>query len=295
MTMTRELLTNTFDSKTIAAVDYLAAEDADAVLAVWFRMLALAVHDPEGSVRLTPGLQMDTEALAGYFHCTAEAVEATVQVMEQLQLLARDETGNLRIPACGGTNRGRKTKKASDSNLFSGEKETEKEKRKEAKEKSKEKNKKGDIAAAISESPARAGAAEDTRPYKPKNRLIPLAELPEPARNILKAWNDLPLESKFEGVYPTLLKQMQAMLERYGEEALLKAVANVADSSFLLGSSRNSRGWSISLGWMLKPDHLENILQGKYLDKKPRSDSPLFQPEDGQTPYSNGFYGTVVN
>ena len=46
---------------------------------------------------------------------------------------------------------------------------------------------------------------------------------------------------------------------------------------------------------MLKPDHLENILQGKYLDKKPRNDSPLFQPEDGQAPYSNGFYGTVVN
>ena len=293
--MTRQLLANTFDAKTIAAVDYLAAEDADAVLAVWFRMLALAVHDPEGSVRLTPGLQMDTEALAGYFHCTTEAVEATVQVMEQLQLLARDETGSLQIPACSGPARGRKTKKSPDPNLFSGEKETEKEKRKEAKEKSKEKNKKGDIAAAISESPARAGAAEDTRPYKPKNRLIPLSELPEAARNILKAWNELPLDNKFEGMYPTLLKQMQAMLDRYGEETLLKAVANVADSSFLLGSSRNSRGWSISLGWMLNPEHLENILQGKYRDKTPRNDSPLFQPEDGQAPYSNGFYGTVVD
>ena len=293
--MTRQLLANTFDLKTIAAVDYLAAEDADAVLSVWFRMLALAVHDPEGCVRLTPGLQMDTEALAGYFHCTAEAVEATVQIMEQLQLLTRDENGNLELSACAGTNRGRKTKKVSDSHLFSGEKETEKEKRKEAKEKSKEKNKKGDIAAAISESPARAGAADGARPYKTKSRQIPLAELPEPAQNVLKAWNELPLDNKFEGLYPTLLKQMQAMLERYGEETLLKAVANVAESSFLLGNSRNSRGWSISLGWMLKPDHLENILQGKYLDKKPRSDSPLFQPEDGQTPYSNGFYGTVVN
>ena len=88
---------------------------------------------------------------------------------------------------------------------------------------------------------------------------------------------------------------MQAMLERYGEETILKAVANVAESSFLLGRSRNSRSWAISLGWMLKPDHLENILQGKYQDKKHRNDSPLFQPEDGQAPYSNGFYGTVVN
>ena len=293
--MTKQLLENTFDPNTLAAIEFLAGEDTNAILATWFRMLALASRDPEGCVRLTPGLQMDTEALAGYFHCTGEAVEATIQVMEQLQLLNRTEDGTLRLSACTGTGRRSKTKKSSDPILLSGEKETEKEKRKEAKEKSKEKNKKGDIAAAISESPARAGAAEDIRPFKAKNRLIPLTELPEPARNILKAWNKLPLDNKFEGLYPTLLKQMQAMLERYGEETLLKAVANVADSSFLLGSSRNSRGWSISLGWMLKPDHLENILQGKYLDKKSRNDSPLFQPEDGQAPYSNGFYGTVVN
>jgi len=309
--MTRQLLANTFDAKTIAAIDYLAAEDADAVLAVWFRMLALAVHDPEGSVRLTPGLQMDTEALAGYFHCTAEAVEATVQVMEQLQLLARDETGNLRIPACGGTNRGRKTKKASDSNLFSGEKETEKEKRKEAKEKSKEKNKKGDIAAAISDARRQTEpeiknqaktpdtlvrAAKHATPPRPKGtRLIPAGQLPEAVQKILEAWNELPLDNKFQGLYPAMLKRLEALLEQYGEEALHKAIRNVAGSQFLLGHSRNNRGWSITLGWMLTPEHLENILQGKYQDKKPRGDSLLFQPGDEASPYSNGFYGTVVN
>ena len=111
----------------------------------------------------------------------------------------------------------------------------------------------------------------------------------------MEAWNQLPLENKFEGVYPSLLKQMEALLEQYGEESLQRAVANVADSSFLLGTSPNSHGWTVSLGWMMRPDHLENILQGKYQDKKPRNDSPLFQPEDGQAPYSNGFYGTVVN
>ena len=285
--MTRQLSANAFDSQTVAAVDFLAAEDADTVLAVWFRMLALAIRDPEGCVRLTPGLQMDTAALAGYFHCTAEVVEATVQIMEQLQQLTRDGKGNLQLPACTGMSRGRKSKKYSDPDLFSGEKETEKEKRKEPKEKSKEKNKKGDIAAAISDT-AKA-------PGNTKNRLIPLTELPEPERNILNAWNSLPLDNKFEGLYPALLKQLQALLERYGEDALLKAVANVAESSFLLGNSRNSRGWSVTLGWMLNPDHLENILQGKYQDKKPRGGSPLFGPGDGQDPYGNGFYGTVVD
>ena len=287
--MTKQHVANIFDSKTIAAVDFLAAEDADAVLAVWFRMLALAVHDPEGCVRLSPGLQMNTAALADYFHCTAEAVEATVQIMDQLRLLTRDETGSLQIPACAGVKRICKNKKNSDSGLFSGEKETEKEKRKEAKEKSKEKNKKWDIAAAISNS-ARRPVETITR-----NRLIPLDKLPEAAQNILKAWNELPLDNKFEGLYPALLARLQNLLEQYGEKALLKAVANVAESTFLLGHSRNNRGWSISLGWMLNPDHLENILQGKYQDKTPRGSSETFQPGDEELPYSNGFYGTVVD
>ena len=287
--MTKQHVANIFDSKTIAAVDFLAAEDADAVLAVWFRMLALAVHDPEGCVRLSPGLQMNTAALADYFHCTAEAVEATVQIMDQLRLLTRDETGSLQIPACAGVKRICKNKKNSDSGLFSGEKETEKEKRKEAKEKSKEKNKKGDIAAAISNS-ARRPVETITR-----NRLIPLDKLPEAAQNILKAWNELPLDNKFEGLYPALLARLQNLLEQYGEKALLKAVANVAESTFLLGHSRNNRGWSISLGWMLNPEHLEYILQGKYRDKTPRGSSETFQPGDEELPYSNGFYGTVVD
>ena len=147
-----------------------------------------------------------------------------------MDYLATEDANNLQLTACAGTNRRGKIKKVSDPNPFSGEKETEKEKRKEAKEKSKEKNKKGDIAAAISESRAHAGAAEDTRSFKTKNLLIPLYELPEPAQSILKARNELPLDNKFESLYPTLLKQMQAMLERYGEETILKVVANVAES-----------------------------------------------------------------
>lgn len=319
--MNKQLTGKLFDPNTVAAVEFLAAEDANTVLAVWYRMLVLAIHDPEGCVRLTPGLSMDAAELAAYFHCTAEAVEATIQIMEQLQHLTRDENGGLQVTACTTPNRRGKNKNAAAAALFSGEKETEKEKRKEAKEKSKEKNKKGDIAAAISDSACAQASGEPDpgkedkqtaaaadgiqhstqdnsvpfRPYKTKNRLIPLADLPEPARNILNAWNELPLDNKFEGMYPSLLKQMQTMLEHYGEEALLKAVANVADSSFLLGQSQNNRGWAISLGWMLKPDHVENILQGKYRDKTPRGKSETFLPGEEQDPYSNGFYGTVVD
>ena len=310
-------LAKTFDPNTIAAIEFLAGDDTNAVLAVWFRMLALAARDPEGCVRLTPGLTMTVTELADYFHCPSETVEATVQIMEQLQQLTRTEDDSLQLPACARPNRRSKTKKSVADNIAETEKETEKEKRKEAKEKSKENNKKADIAAAISTAQRRpetetqiaetaqatqnhgiptAETAEPAKPIRSKNtRLIPTDQLPETVQKILNAWNELPLDNKFQGLYSSMLKRMEALLEQYGEEALRKAVRNVANSQFLLGHSRNNRGWAITLSWMLNPDHLENILQGKYQDKKARGDSLLFQPGDEQAPYSNGFYGTVVD
>lgn len=320
-------LVKLFDPKNIAAAEFMAGEDADAVLAAWHRMLALAVHDPEGCVRLTPGLHMDAGELALYFNCPGDVLEATVQILEQLQQLTREEDGTLRLTACAGLWRRRKTKKSVDATNSATEKETEKEKRKVPKEKNKENNKKTDIAAAISDARTREAAAAagqknavvkaaaneipataaqslcketqtNGRPalsFRNNNQQTPLAELSETEQKILNAWNGLPLDNRFDGLFPAMRKQLQALLERYGEEALLKAIANVGNSPFLLGCSRNSRGWVISFDWFLVPEHLENILQGKYQNKKPKSGSLLFQPGDEETPYGNGFYGVVAD
>ena len=318
--MNKQQIAKLFDIKNIAAVELLAGKDADAVLATLYRMLTLAINDPEGCVRLAPKVQMDLAELAAYFHSPAEVVEVTAQVLEQMQQLIREEDGTLKLIACAGLRRHGKNKKSVAANSAATEKETEKEKRKEPKEKSKEKNKKVDIADAISNS---ACALEQRHPEEAKHkntnqqeavkavqnaestdqtghtqkknkRIIPLNELPEPIQHILNAWNALPLDDNFDGLYPAMLKQLRILQERYGEEVLLKAIDNVAHSSFLLGKTRNSR-WFITLGWMLNPEHLENILQGKYRDKKPRNQSLLFQPGDEEAPYSNGFYGTVVD
>ena len=315
--MNKQLLTKLFDPKNIAAVEFLAGEDADAVLAAWYRMLTLAAHDPEGCVRLTPGLHMDAEELAAYFNCPADVLEATIQILEQLQQLTREADGTLKLNACVSLCCRRKTKKSVDATNSATEKETEKEKRKVPKEKNKENNKKTDIAAAIStararEAAAAAGqnnaAAKEAANESPataaqslcketqaNSRQVPLDQLTETEQKILNAWNDLPLDNNFDGLFPAMRRQLQALVERYGEEPLLKAIGNVANSPFLLGCSRNSRDWVITFPWFLVPEHLENILQGKYQNKKPKSGSLLFQPGDEETPYGNGFYGVVVD
>lgn len=51
---------------------------------------------------------------------------------------------------------------------------------------------------------------------------------------------------------------------------MLKTIAKIADSRFLLGKKGNST-WSASLAWLLEPDHFANVLSGKYQDDARRS------------------------
>ncbi|MBQ9319580.1 MAG: hypothetical protein IJ238_02190 [Acidaminococcaceae bacterium] len=126
------------------------------------------------------------------------------------------------------------------------------------------------------------------------DKLIPTSKLPEAYRNVVTAWNRVPLEKKLKGLYPLLIRQLGNLFKQYGEETIHKAIDRVAESPFLLGQSKNSTGWVISLGWMLESEHLEKILKGQYTDRFGGSNARLFQPGDEATPFEDGFYGTVV-
>ena len=135
---------------------------------------------------------------------------------------------------------------------------------------------------------------ETTNSAGESDKLIPTSKLPEAYRNVVTAWNRLPLEKKLKGLYPLLIRQLGNIFEQYGEETIYKAIDRVAESPFLLGQSKNSTGWVISLGWMLESEHLEKILKGQYTDRFGVSNARLFQPGDEATPFEDGFYGTVV-
>ena len=129
---------------------------------------------------------------------------------------------------------------------------------------------------------------------KKTQTLIPTAELPEVCRNIVGAWNRLPLPKKLRGLYPSLVKRLNFLLENYGEEQIHHAIAGIAESPFLLGKSKNNRGWVVSINWFMEPEHLEKILSGDYHDDKTGGKHCLFQPGDELKPWGDGFYGTVV-
>ena len=98
-----------------------------------------------------------------------------------------------------------------------------------------------------------------------RNTWIPLRELPEDCRRVVSAWNRLHLKT-FYGLYPAVLEKVQRLLLQYDVETVIRGIAFVADSSFLLGRSKY-KGFKITLGWLLAPDHFANVLSGKYEDQ----------------------------
>ena len=86
---------------------------------------------------------------------------------------------------------------------------------------------------------------------------------------MIREWNKLPLP-KYKGLLPALAEKLKFLLQKYGEPTLLKTIAKIADSRFLLGKKGNST-WSASLAWLLEPDHFANVLSGKYQDDARRS------------------------
>ena len=82
-------------------------------------------------------------------------------------------------------------------------------------------------------------------PEETSRKFIPLTNLPKMYRNIVTAWNDLPLPEKLKGLYPDVAQKLHHLLKEFGEATLHKAIRMVADSPFLLGKSSNSSGWVI--------------------------------------------------
>ena len=114
------------------------------------------------------------------------------------------------------------------------------------------------------QSPEPSGNCLPFVPEETSRKFIPLTNLPEMYRNIVTAWNDLPLPEKLKGLYPDVAQKLYHLLKEFGEATLHKAIRMVADSPFLLGKSSNSSGWVIHFGWLLKPGNLKKILENKY-------------------------------
>jgi hypothetical protein len=101
-------------------------------------------------------------------------------------------------------------------------------------------------------------------PWHPEEngQKIPLSLLPETIRNVINEYNKLPLP-KYNGIIPSLLEKMKYLLHRYGERIVIKTIAGIANSTFLLGKKENS-SWTASLSWLMDAKNFAKVYAGKY-------------------------------
>ena len=345
--------------------------DGVSIIGAWNGVKMLAASDPEGCVRMTNGLPMDTAMLAGLFHCSECIVQKTLALFEKLRLLTVTD-GLIRI--AGGRKDSATNQIATSKNCES--KETEAHKRelarlrqaeRRARQKQEKEQQKENIAAipdekcdeardenrdmcdnvrdrhavtrdrrdtlrdmrdAQRDNPAQSRMntassdsvterdtqrdmrdtgntvnsninnnlnalnalkadkhvsiyeTENEKPETtPKNSLnpsgncvpwhpeengqkIPLNLLPETIRNVINEYNKLPLP-KYNGIIPSLLEKMKYLLHRYGERIVIKTIAGIANSTFLLGKKENS-SWTASLSWLMDAKNFAKVYAGKY-------------------------------
>lgn len=137
-------------------------------------------------------------------------------------------------------------------------------------------------------------ASQAHKPVSPYDQFIPRNELSEEDRNVIDTWNRLPLP-KYKGLFPDLRDKLHYLLKHYGEATLCKTIAGIANNAFLLGK-KFGKTWSVSLGWLLEPEHFANVLAGKYREGKydsgcgnawhPGERLPFYLPGEGETRFT---------
>lgn len=82
---------------------------------------------------------------------------------------------------------------------------------------------------------------------------------------VAEAWNELGL-GQVQKILPDTERGrlLKKRLQDYGLDAVLKAIRNVGESSFLRGGG--GKGWVCTFDWLIKPGNFAKVLEGNYAD-----------------------------
>lgn len=84
-------------------------------------------------------------------------------------------------------------------------------------------------------------------------------------RRVVEAWNSLGINPimKITGS-STRGGMLRARISEYGVDAVVNAIAQINDSSFLKG--QNKSGWTVSFDWFVRPNNFLKVMEGRYGD-----------------------------
>ena len=95
--------------------------------------------------------------------------------------------------------------------------------------------------------------------------------------DIIKYFNETTIFDKVNAIESRDVSNLAVILKQYGAERIKEAFARANNSRFLTG--KKGFEWKASFDWIIMPEHIENILSGKYDDYK-RAASASFEISD---------------
>ena len=276
--MTVSVLNSLIDTNTLLAIS--SEPDGCAIVGNLFQMISLAIHDPEGCVRLDPNSSMDPEIFSKYFNCAVSMVAKSIETLQKSGLIMIED-GKIYVTLLRGQkmkNETRDEKWNAPCNILENE---------ENHNYNNYNNYNLLIKDKYNYNYNYAEGAEKTEgsclPFCPgdhydDSQMIPLEIMPLPARHVLEAWNRLKLKT-FKGLYSTFAEKLYDILYKYGEEAFLKVIENVKNSPFLMGHNNTPNRWRVTFTWLLNVKNFLNVLKGKY--NRPGSDGSSDSKDPG--------------
>ncbi len=95
---------------------------------------------------------------------------------------------------------------------------------------------------------------------------------------LIKYFNETTSFEKVTSLNEWQTKQLIASLAIYGADKIKSAFARADSSRFLTGNKGYE--WKADFAWIINPDHLGNILKGKYDDFKKKNCPPYTEVSD---------------
>ena len=285
-----KVVTDIFDDEKILLIESLP--EADSIIVCWFKILCLAgKQNNSGVLMLSDRIPYTEEMLASIFRRPLQTVRlalttfekfgmieilngvVTIPNWEKHQSLDAYEKKKERDRLYQASRREKQrllSEKSSDSRMTDGDTSLEVVGTDIDIDLDKESDKDLDISV---QEPV------DEPPYIPPPVLEASIQPPafvlkaEDTRKIMDAWNSLGLQT-VKKIDPETDrgKMLRKRVKDYGLDAVLQAIENIRQSSFLMG--KNDRGWEITFDWFVKPNNFPKVLEGNYNNRPQQPQRP---------------------
>ena len=237
-----KLSTDIFNNRKIRQIESLP--DADTILVIWFKILALSGSINEsGMLMITKDIPYTDEMLANQFGRPINTVRLALKTFEQFGMIELTPDNIFRV-----------TNWEKYQNVQELEKIREQTRKRVAKYREKQKMLE-----------CNGDDIDEDKKYKESRRKIDYNSIVSSYNTICKSF------PKVKSLSDARKKAIRESVKTYSIEDFKRSFEMAESSSFLKGE--NDRNWNANFDWLVKKSNMEKVLEGNYEDRSQMRDS----------------------